>query len=289
MQPGASPQLPPRPQVRKLVSCDPNQMLDDGPHACSLQRKPSKPGNAAGPPSVVPLPVCHGAAGPSTSAAAGPSRPAAVQEADAGFPDLHSAMRALASGQRPELLEQMGSRLRLTPGQVQQTASVVARAAQGGPISLQDLPAEVMHQAAHFHSLKGGALAPPFMAPSGSGGDAPRRPDSGVLGAEEEGQDWLDLYRGAYLKHADVALGPVLTSCTALLFWAGILPFWVALWLMPVTLALLVRLVLVKGAPALCIAVIYALHLHRSHTIPPLGSGAPLGRMHCPENTAFAH
>jgi hypothetical protein len=70
----------------------------------------------------------------------------------------------------------------------------------------------------------------------------------GSLDDEDRSQDWLYLYRGTFLKHADAAYGPMLTALAAVLFSTGLLSFVVALWLLPVAMGVGVKLLLVGAA-----------------------------------------
>jgi hypothetical protein len=174
---------------------------------------------------------------------------------------MQGAMAALASGQAPELLQHMASTLRLPPAQLQRTAAMLHSAAAGGAVSLQDFPPELLQRAAAMQQAAptagggapGGGMDTTMMAPPGAEAAAPppahAAGSGGLLLGDEEGQHWLSLYRGAYLKRADLLLGPVFTSASALLFWAGLLPFWAALPLLPLLLVATVRVVLVQGEP----------------------------------------
>lgn len=73
-------------------------------------------------------------------------------------------------------------------------------------------------------------------------------PIKNTLLEEEDRQNWLVMYRGIYLKDADAALGPVFVFFVACLFWARILPFAVALCVIPVMFLALVKIILIDGA-----------------------------------------
>ena len=229
--------------------------LDDS--SALSQRKPSKPeilardigpiGAKIRPPAVM------------EEVRAGLGRPAGADAPLEGLPTdrqaLRNAMADLAGGSHPELLQRMSAAMQLSPAQLQQTAAVLQAAAQGQPVSLDSLPPELVRRAAELrrsgvvandHLLQSMSV---MVAPGSTTAAAAPHADGRECGLldEEEGQHWLTLYRGAYLKHADVYLGPAFTATAALLLWSGTMSFWVALWLLPLLFALAVKVLLVEG------------------------------------------
>jgi hypothetical protein len=167
---------------------------------------------------------------------------------------MPSAMAALASGTRPDLLAHMSKAMQLPPEALQQAAAAVEAASRGQQVAMQDLPPALVQRAAEFQrTTTAGRAGAAMMAPPGAAEPAEKAGDDCERGLlqEEESQQWLSLYRVAYSKHADAALGPVFTALVAAMFWAGALPFWAAVLLLPPLLLAAVHLVLVKGVRAL--------------------------------------
>jgi len=105
------------------------------------------------------------------------------------------------------------------------------------------LPPEILDKALEMQRTTGVFNAPTHNVTVVEG----RGATDGSLTAEDEGQNWLMLYRRVYLRKADIYFGPVFTVLVAMLFWAEVLPFGVALWTVPVAFVLCVHLVLVHG------------------------------------------
>ena len=210
---------------------------------------------------------------------------------------MPAAFAELASGRHDATVAALGARFNLPPDELQQAALRIACSGAQVP----GLPpgagkaALVQHfvQAAAAAQAAGGAAA---STPGPAAADA-RQGDGGEGGGGEEGpfplegedrQSWLELYRRAYLVHADAAYPPALVAAAALLFWAGVLPAWVALFLLPALFLAGVHVVLVLGArlrrgcggfaPCIC------LHQHSLPLCPCVGAPAsaqPGACRHC--------
>jgi hypothetical protein len=90
------------------------------------------------------------------------------------------------------------------------------------------------------------------MLPPGAGGGAPAGgQQSGdeqcLLFDGEDQQGCFDLYRRAYGRHLDAAYPPLYVATVSLAFWSGLLPFWLALLLVPAGMVLGLHFILVKG------------------------------------------
>lgn len=157
----------------------------------------------------------------------------------------------MSSGQNAEaILQQVSAKMQITPEQLKATLEAV----RTGDTS--QVPQIVMEKAlAHGMSMQAAqrtiavqrseAMTAPG-AHTHASSHVPNSSSAGLLD-EEESQSWLSLYRSVYLRKADMFIGPVLTALAASLFWAQVLPFWVALWLMPSLMLLSVHFVLAKG------------------------------------------
>ena len=217
---------------------------------------------------------------PAGEAAAPPPPPAPLPPGLAALPPQHAAamqqaMQALASGQHPELLQQVSTKMGLTPDQLRQTAAAI------GSGSDQGIPSEVVQRAMQLQwAMRGGALppmgpaaasaVPPGMPPgllgslaaaNGGGGggmmlppgasSAPAPSSDVLLLDSEDQQGCFDLYRRAYGRHMDFIFPPVYVAAASLALWTRLLPFWLALLLVPLGFVLGVQLVLVKGKQCL--------------------------------------
>ncbi|EFN58648.1 hypothetical protein CHLNCDRAFT_140901 [Chlorella variabilis] len=208
---------------------------------------------------------------PAGEAAAPPPPPAPLPPGLAALPPQHAAamqqaMQALASGQHPELLQQVSTKMGLTPDQLRQTAAAI------GSGSDQGIPSEVVQRAMQLQwAMRGGALppmgpaaasaVPPGMPPgllgslaaaNGGGGggmmlppgasSAPAPSSDVLLLDSEDQQGCFDLYRRAYGRHMDFIFPPVYVAAASLALWTRLLPFWLALLLVPLGFVLGVQL-----------------------------------------------
>jgi hypothetical protein len=178
----------------------------------------------------------------------------------AGLPPQHAAalqqaMQALASGQHPQLLQQVSSKMGIQAAQLQQTAAAIAAGSDDA------IPPDVVQRAMQMQwAMRNGAAAPSNAA--GAAATAAGMPPNAADGAQqgssaadaeallldgEEQQGCFDLYRRAYGRHLDYIFPPVYVAFASLVLSSGLLPFWVALFLVPACMVLGVQLVLVKG------------------------------------------
>ena len=195
-----------------------------------------------------------------------------------GFPrfaDPQQAFMSLSQGLHPEALELMGKKMGVSPLRLQETIKAINSG------NVQGVDPEILHKALnqnsmpnelrndrnmiseHEHPMPDVATAASLVTPSGfkihnhpslgSVSDAMTgrfdNSDS-ILGFvdDEQSQDWLYLYRGTFLRHADAMYGGILMTLVVLLFSTGTLSFLTALWLVPLCMILGVRVILVGAA-----------------------------------------
>jgi hypothetical protein len=190
---------------------------------------------------------------------------------------MHQAMAVLASGRHPELLQQVSAKMGLSADQLRQTAAAIGSGQDAS------IPAEVVQRATQLQwAMRSGGAVPPMgpaaasavppgmppgllgggggsagsgggsMLPPGAGGGAPaggQQPggEEGLLFEGEDQQGCFDLYRRAYGRHLDAAYPPLYVATISLAFWSGLLPFWLALLLVPAGMVLGLHFILVKG------------------------------------------
>lgn len=63
-----------------------------------------------------------------------------------------------------------------------------------------------------------------------------------------EGNAWLKLYRRLYLRSCDAYFGPIFVAMYSALLWSGVIPLWVALWIIPLTFFLGVKYIIIHAA-----------------------------------------
>ncbi|KAL4853541.1 Ankyrin-1 [Chlorella vulgaris] len=252
--------------VRHLPPADVQQLRTA---ALSLHRAHKRLGIAPALPSPIgPPPPSRGsgsqpAASDSAPGPDGVTQPAVAPMAAglAGLPPQHAAalqqaMQALASGQHPQLLQQVSSKMGIQPAQLQQTAAAIAAGSDDA------IPPDVVQRAMQMQwAMRNGAAAPSnaAAAAAAAAGMPPNAADGAQQGSSaadaeallldgEEQQGCFDLYRRAYGRHLDYIFPPVYVAFASLVLSSGLLPFWVALFLVPACMVLGVQLVLVKGA-----------------------------------------
>ena len=144
-----------------------------------------------------------------------------------GTDHLQQTLQALQTGNMssvpPEVLQQAQMKLQQQQQQQQQSSGVSA------PTNMMTAPGVGGHQHHHHHHL-------------------PSSVSSGGLLDDEQGQNWLTMYRGVYMRHADIAYGPIFTTFVFLLFHLGALPLAVALPLLPLLMIAGVRVILIGAA-----------------------------------------
>jgi hypothetical protein len=129
--------------------------------------------------------------------------------------DIHAIVRAMVSN-NPGVLDHVGEQLGLPAEVLQRSLEEVEHGAE--------LPAEVQKK---LQGLQRAAQ------PNGTASD------DGDLFAEEREQDVVAMYRSSFLKHADLALGPVVVLICFLLFYLEALHVGMALILCPTVTGLL--------------------------------------------------
>lgn len=185
---------------------------------------------------------------------------------------MQQAMQALASGQHPQLMEQVGAKMGLSPDQLRQTAAAIASGQDAA------IPGEVVERAMQLQwAMRAGAMPPmgasaaaavPQGMPPGllpPGGGAAHAPPGAAAGPQcgdgtcghdhggglslegEEQQGCLELYRRAYGRHLDVVYPPTFVAGASLALASGALPFWAALLLAPLCFVLGVKFILIQG------------------------------------------
>lgn len=173
------------------------------------------------------------------------------------FNNMQEAMAALANGGDPEIFAHVSAKMGISADQLRSTLNALQSGDMAG------VPQEVLNKAmtmehamkgrmgmgmpANMTGMAGNTLAASMAFPSGGPPPPASQENLGLLD-DEEGQNWLVMYQGAYMKHADIAFGPVFCFLIALLFQSGLLTLGIALWLVPLLLMLCVRLVLVGAA-----------------------------------------
>jgi hypothetical protein len=238
-----------------------------------LQRKQSKPNTdaststASAKPQQEPIASTNShfspAASSSSSVSGANASTSSSQSAQPAVPtNIQDAMRMMLSNGNPEALDQVSKQMGISTDQLTTTL----KALQSG--NMAGVPDEVLNRAMNMehamrsqaHTNGNMAMALP-MAPSGGGGGGQGRgallppghghsysdpnSSSGGLLDDEEGQNWLVMYRGVYMRYADIVYGPTITLIAAVLFQSGLLSLGVALWLLPLLLVAGVRFVLV--------------------------------------------
>jgi DHHC palmitoyltransferase len=235
-----------------------------------LQRKQSKPSNDAST-SAAATGQKGPAAAPSTSfAASSSSAPAPTSASNSkqqamapALPNnVQDAMRMILSNGNPAALDQVSQKMGISTDQLTTTL----QALQSG--NMAGVPEEVLNRAmnmehairSQIHTNGNMAMALPMGPGGASGSSSAGRPllppghgysysqaetSSGGLLDDEEGQNWLVMYRGVYMKYADIVYGPIITLIAAILFQSGLLSLGIALWLLPLMLVAGVRFVLV--------------------------------------------
>ena len=224
-----------------------------------LQKKTSQPS------AVEPLSTNGSSTGPALfqsdalPVSISPQQAGALPNGQAPFNNMQEAMNMLASGGDPEVMNHVSAKMGISPDQLQNTL----QALQTG--NMASVPQEVLEKAMTMqHAMRSNGMGmlgnmnamaasasamASKMAPPGAGFPLPPPQDENLgLLDEEEAQDWLVMYRGAYLRHVDIVFGPVFVFLISLLFNSGLLPLWVALWLVPMLLMICVRVVLVGFA-----------------------------------------
>lgn len=197
--------------------------------------------------------------------AASSSSQTTQQDMPAVLPNnIQDAMRVILSNGNPGALEQVSRKMGISPDQLTTTL----RALQSG--NMAGVPDEVLNRAKNMegvmrdqlHTHANMAMALPMAQLPGSTGGKGRpllppgqghsytetESSSGGLLDDEEGQNWLVMYRGIYMRYADIVYGPIITLLAAILFQAGLLSLGIALWLLPLILVAGVRFILVDLA-----------------------------------------
>ncbi len=172
---------------------------------------------------------------------------------------MQDAMHMMLTNANPEALDQVSKKMGISTDQLTTTL----KALQSG--NMAGVPDEVVNRAMDMEHVmrsqmesNGNFLGlPPGSSSIGGGGGRSMLPpghghsftdpssSSGGLLDDEESQNWLVMYRGVYMRYADIVYGPVITTFAIVLFQSGLLSLGIALWLLPLLLVLGVKFILV--------------------------------------------
>jgi palmitoyltransferase len=175
--------------------------------------------------------------------------------------NIQDAMRVILTNENPGALEQVSKKMGISTDQLTTTL----KALQSG--NMAAVPDEVLNRAMNMEHVMRSQLdtngnmvtaLPMAQLPGSTAGTGrPLLPpghghsyidtesSSGGLLDDEEGQNWLVMYRGIYMRYADIVYGPIITLLAAILFQSGLLSLGIALWLLPLILVAGVRFILV--------------------------------------------
>ncbi|KAL4534532.1 hypothetical protein Ndes2526A_g05423 [Nannochloris sp. 'desiccata'] len=250
MKPAGGPALPPRPPGKQSKPSDDISTST----ASTKQKEHTAAASTSLPPSS--------STSPSSLPAAASSSQTTQQAMPAALPNsIQDAMRVILSNGNPGALEQVSKKMGISTADLTTTL----QALQSG--NMAGVPDEVLNRAmnmehvmrSQLHTNGNMAMALPMVQLPGStgGGGRPLLPpghghsytetesSSGGLLDDEEGQNWLVMYRGVYMRYADIVYGPIITLIAAILFQSGVLSLGMALWLLPLMLVAGVRFILV--------------------------------------------
>ncbi|GAB4820982.1 hypothetical protein N2152v2_008028 [Parachlorella kessleri] len=164
---------------------------------------------------------------------------------------MQSTLQALAGGQHGELVQHYAARFGVSTEELQQRMQELHSRVQGAENGDLQMPTEALQQMTLQWAQ--GAMPPGGPAAMGPEGDMLHAAAMANGAAEamletEEQQTWLDLYSRAYAARCDFVYPPLFIVVTAGAFWASLLPFLLAVFLVPFLFVSCTHLILGKGA-----------------------------------------